>query len=86
MEFHADERLVSERREHKDEQEEGKMENTTQSVMTRSDAQAIETPHRVEANEGLHYYQGRILDELPGAAFAVITLVWVISCFFKLVW
>jgi hypothetical protein len=32
-----------------------------------------------EPNEGLRLAQGRFLDELPGAAFAAITLVWIVT-------
>lgn len=37
-------------------------------------------------DEGVRFYQGRFLDELPGAAFVAITLVWIISTFAHLVW
>jgi len=39
-----------------------------------------------ELGEGLSTARGRFLDELPGAAFAAITLVWVVSSFAGLVW
>jgi hypothetical protein len=39
-----------------------------------------------EVGEGLRLAQGRFLDELPGAAFAAATLVWVISSFGRLIW
>ncbi len=32
-----------------------------------------------EAGEGVRFAQGRFLDELPGATFAGITLLWIIS-------
>src|SRR6202035_3000289 len=37
-------------------------------------------------DEGVRLAQGRFLDELPGAAFAAITLVWVVSSFAGLIW
>lgn len=37
-------------------------------------------------DEGVRLAQGRFLDELPGAAFAAITLVWVVSSFAGLMW
>jgi len=61
------------------------MENTNQTLMTQTSA-AAGTLTQPEANEGIRFYQGRILDELPGLAFAVLTLAWVVGCFFKLTW
>ena len=49
-------------------------------VETREDATAS------ELGGGLSMARGRFLDELPGAAFAAITLVWVVSSFAGLVW
>jgi len=43
-------------------------------------------PYTMEPDEGIRLAQGRFLDELPGAVFALITLVWVISCFAGLIW
>ena len=34
-----------------------------------------------EVSEGLHAAQSCILSEFPGAAAAVITLMWIVSCF-----
>jgi len=39
-----------------------------------------------EPGEGLRLARGRFLDELPGAAFAAITLVWIVSSFAGLMW
>ena len=39
-----------------------------------------------ETGEGVRLAQGRFLDELPGAAFAAVTLIWVISSFAGLIW
>jgi len=38
------------------------------------------------ADEGKRLAQGCFLDELPGAAFAIITLVWVVSMLAGLMW
>ena len=40
----------------------------------------------VETSESMRFAQGHFLDELPGAAFAVITLIWVILSFAHLIW
>lgn len=37
-------------------------------------------------DEGKRLAQGRFLDELPGAAFAIITLIWVVSMLARLIW
>jgi hypothetical protein len=39
-----------------------------------------------EATEGICLAQGRLIDELPGAAFAAITLFWVLSTLGVLIW
>ena len=39
-----------------------------------------------EPDEGVCFAQGRFLDELPGAAFAGITLVWIVSSLAGLMW
>jgi hypothetical protein len=39
-----------------------------------------------EPDEGVRFAQSRFLDELPGAAFAAITLVWIVSSLAGLVW
>lgn len=44
------------------------------------------TGTRAETGEGVRLAQGRFLDELPGAAFAAVTLVWVIGSFAGLFW
>jgi hypothetical protein len=38
-----------------------------------------------EKTEGARLAQGRFLDELPGAVFALVTLIWVVSAFVGLV-
>ncbi|MGO9607838.1 MAG: hypothetical protein ACLQAT_31300 [Candidatus Binataceae bacterium] len=39
-----------------------------------------------EVSEGTLMARNCALSELPGAVFAAITLVWVISCFAHLIW
>ena len=39
-----------------------------------------------ETGDGIRLAQGRFLDELPGAAFAAVTLIWVIGSFAGLMW
>ena len=38
------------------------------------------------ASECARFAQGRLLDELPGAAFVIVTLVWIIASFAHLIW
>ena len=49
-------------------------------------AETYQTAKPESADEGLPLYQGVILDELPGAAFAAVTLVWIFASFSKLIW
>jgi hypothetical protein len=39
-----------------------------------------------QPGDGLRFCHGRILDELPGAVFAAVTLVWIVSSFAHLIW
>jgi hypothetical protein len=39
-----------------------------------------------QAGECTRFSQGRFLDELPGAAFVAITLIWIIASFAHLIW
>jgi hypothetical protein len=39
-----------------------------------------------EDNEGVRLAQGRFLDELPGAVFAAITVIWIVASFAGLEW
>jgi hypothetical protein len=39
-----------------------------------------------ETGEGTRFYQGRVLDELPGAVFAAVTLIWIMASFSRLIW
>jgi hypothetical protein len=51
---------------------------------------AIETVTQAESprcvGECTRFSQGRFLDELPGAAFVAVTLIWVGCSFFHLTW
>jgi hypothetical protein len=51
---------------------------------------AIETVAQVESSQPVgectRFSQGRFLDELPGAAFVAVTLIWVVCSFFHLIW
>jgi hypothetical protein len=46
----------------------------------------LQTSETEQPGEGVHLYHNQILDELPGAAFAAATLVWVITSFGRLIW
>lgn len=52
--------------------------------------QAIEPVPQVESSQRVGectpFSQGRFLDELPGAAFGVVTLIWVVCSLFHLTW
>jgi len=39
-----------------------------------------------EVGECVQHARSRFLDELPGAAFAVMTLLWIVSSFASLIW
>lgn len=39
-----------------------------------------------QPQEGIRFYYGRMLDELPGAVFGAVTLVWLVSSFGHLIW
>ncbi|HKN01313.1 MAG TPA: hypothetical protein VJX23_12420 [Candidatus Binataceae bacterium] len=39
-----------------------------------------------QTGEGVRFAQSRFLDELPGAAFAGITLLWIVSSLAGLMW
>ena len=49
------------------------------------DSARVNAP-RQSTNEGLRLAQSNFLDELPGIAFAVITLAWVALSFAHLIW
>jgi hypothetical protein len=56
---------------------------TAKQETVRQIGQAVEVRR---PDEGVRFFQGRFLDELPGTAFAVITLVWVVTSFAHLIW
>jgi hypothetical protein len=39
-----------------------------------------------QIGECTRFSQGRFLDELPGAAFVAVTLIWIMSSFAHLIW
>jgi hypothetical protein len=39
-----------------------------------------------QVGDCVRFSQGRFLDELPGAAFVAITLIWIIASFAHLTW
>lgn len=47
-------------------------------------AQAGSTP--CNDGDGIRIAQGQFLDELPGIAFALITLFWIVGCFAGMEW
>jgi hypothetical protein len=49
-------------------------------------AQFGEASRAAEPCEGLRIAQGHFLDELPGAVFAAITLIWIVASFAGLEW
>jgi hypothetical protein len=63
-------------------------ETTMASYVSGQEAldRARELSRAREDTEGLRLAQSRFLDELPGAVFAVITLVWVVLSFTHLIW
>lgn len=65
------------------------MANTSKMVMepipqTARISQTAEHDQPEQPSEGVRLYQGRVLDELPGAAFAAVTLLWIITSFARL--
>jgi hypothetical protein len=61
------------------------MATTQQQAISGVDpAVATETTEREQPQDGVRMYQSMVLDELPGAAFAAITLVWIFASFGKL--
>jgi hypothetical protein len=39
-----------------------------------------------QTSDCARFAQGRFLDELPGAAFVIVTLIWIIASFAHLIW
>ncbi len=48
--------------------------------------QIADSLKRSEAGDCVHFAQSRFLDEIPGVAFAVITLIWIVASFASLIW
>lgn len=61
-------------------------DTTRQALSDTRDTAAIREAEAQQTGDGTRFHQNRILDELPGLAFAAITLVWVITCFAGLIW
>jgi hypothetical protein len=55
------------------------------SPQTLTGAGASEKAESDEVTEGRQFYHGRLLDELPGAAFAAVTMIWFVSAISRLV-
>jgi hypothetical protein len=55
-------------------------------VKQRAFEEASNTECLQQASECARFAQGRLLDELPGAAFVIVTLVWIIASFAHLIW
>lgn len=64
------------------------MANTNQQVFSDVTlADVSETTHMPDnVDNGTRLHQRAFLDELPGAAFAAMTLVWILASFNKLTW
>jgi hypothetical protein len=55
-------------------------------VKQRAFEEAASTECQQQVSEGARFAQGRLLDELPGAAFVIVTLIWIIASFAHLIW
>src|SRR5438309_9593622 len=55
-------------------------------TITKDEAATVSRTETRETGEGLRKAQGCFLSELPGAVFAVVTLVWIAFSFAGLVW
>jgi hypothetical protein len=66
--------------------EDAKMAHNEQQTidLTTSPTAARAVVDSEPGGEGVRTYQGMILDELPGAAFAAATLLWIVSSFARL--
>ena len=54
----------------------------TQKILTN----AAETTHGIEGQDGIRMARTQFLDELPGLAFAILTLVWIVASLTQLGW
>ena len=48
--------------------------------------EVAQTESSQEGSDCARFSQGRFLDELPGAAFVAVTLIWIITSFAHLIW
>jgi hypothetical protein len=55
-------------------------------VKQRAFEEAANTECPQQASECTRFAQGRLLDELPGAAFVIVTLIWIVASFAYLIW
>ena len=55
-------------------------------VKQRAFEEAVSTETLQQQGECARFAQGRLLDELPGAAFVIVTLIWIIASFAHLIW
>ncbi|MFZ0246983.1 hypothetical protein [Candidatus Binatus sp.] len=63
------------------------MADTNQQVLaevTLADVSETHMPDNID--EGVRMHQRAVLDELPGVAFAAMTLLWIFASFNKLIW
>jgi hypothetical protein len=59
------------------------MSTETTMIPTSTASERVE-PKTERIGAGLSFYRGRILDQLPGAVFAAVTLVWILASFGRL--
>ncbi len=64
------------------------MANLTEVVIERmAYAEGLDLSREIhQPQDGIRFYYGRMLDELPGAVFGAVTLVWLVSSFGQLIW
>jgi len=55
-------------------------------VKQRAFEEAVSTETLQQQGECARFAQGRFLDELPGAAFVTITVIWIVTSFIHLIW
>jgi len=48
--------------------------------------EAVDTESAQQVSDCARFAQGRFLDELPGAAFVTITMIWIITSLTSLIW
>ena len=62
------------------------MANTTEHAIAGVAQTTVHEATDYQSHQGYRLYQSRMLDELPGAVFAAVTLVWIITSLGGLVW